>query len=130
MLRHRICGVEYGLRKIRAEHAGVNQSVLVDIAPEEIDKKRRLLRQRSADVPAVKLRRVARLLSNQQRIARVENAVSEIEERRTVKLVGTRFGQDLDASESRPVELGRERVRIDANLANGAFGRKLPAAKA
>ena len=57
------------------------------------------------------------------RIARVPEIVGEIVTDRASKLVAARLGKDLDAAKAELVVLGRKRVRVDPNFANGVFGR-------
>src|SRR5204863_7536102 len=90
----------------------------------------RLRRQRAATVTAthllLKIRNASRC---QERISAVEHLVSEIEERLPAEFVGAGLREDLDPSEPHAVVLGRERVRVDANLADRFLWRKLAPAE-
>ena len=44
-----------------------------------------------------------------------------------MQLVGARLGEHFDASVAQLVILGRKRIAVDANLADGRLGRQLPA---
>src|ERR1035437_8025141 len=52
-------------------------------------------------------------------IARVPKVVGEIPLRRSAILVGARLGEDFDLAVAQLVILRRERVLVDANLADG-----------
>src|ERR1039458_8112862 len=63
-------------------------------------------------------------------IARVPKVVGEIPLRRSAILVGARLGEDFDLAVAQLVILRRERVLVDANLADGFLRRELAAAEA
>ena len=64
------------------------------------------------------------------RIARIPCVAPEIVESCALQLVGSGFGEDLDPPETEFVVLGGKGILIDADFANGFFGRKLAADEA
>src|SRR5450755_2726311 len=66
-----------------------------------------------------------RRLFSSVRITGVPEVVGEIVAHRTPKLVGTRLGEDFDASITQPVVLRGEWIRIDPNFPDGIFGRQV-----
>jgi len=65
-----------------------------------------------------------------KRIAGIESLVVALDKGLPVQLVGSGLGKNFDAPIAQAVELRREGVLIDANLANRRLGRQLPAAEA
>ena len=100
-----------------------------NVAAFEIEGERHPLGQRAGQTAAVHFRLVGRLIG-EERIAGVQGIVVEAGKELAAKLVHAGLGEDLDAAVAQTVVLGREGVGIDADLANGGFGRKAPAGKA
>ena len=63
-------------------------------------------------------------------VTRVERFVGEVEERIAAKLVRTGLREDLDTAKADAVELGGVRILVDANFADGRFGRDASAGEA
>src|SRR4029077_20359218 len=59
-------------------------------------------------------------------IGRIESRVVPADEELPVEFIGAGFGEDFDPAVAQLVEFGRERVLVDANLANRRLWRKLP----
>src|SRR5215813_6379687 len=62
-----------------------------------------------------------------KRVAGIEGALAVVVTDAAADFVGAGLGKDLDAAEAQAVELGGEGVRVDADFADGFFGRKLAA---
>jgi hypothetical protein len=80
----------------------------------------------TAQVAAQFVQREGRLLRG-VRVTRVPEIVREIVAHRGVEFLRTGLGEDLDPAEAQLVELRRERILVDANLADRFLGRKLAA---
>ena len=63
-------------------------------------------------------------------VTRVERFVGEVEERVAAKLVRTGLREDLDTAKADAVELGGIRILVDADFADGRFGRDASAGEA
>src|SRR5581483_10663050 len=63
------------------------------------------------------------------RIAGIPDIVHVVVGDRTVEFVRAWLGKNLDATQPQAVVLGRERILIDADLADRIFRRELPAAE-
>jgi len=64
-----------------------------------------------------------------ERIGCIEAVVVALRQKLPVQFIRAWLGQNFDASVTQLVELRREGILIDANLANGGLRRKLPARK-
>src|SRR5579862_4034195 len=96
--------------------------------PLDIERKRRAAAERAGQVSAILLQNKRGLLLR-VRISRIPEAVAEIVESGTVKLVGPRLGEYFDAAVAELVVLRRERILIDADFADGLLRRQLAAAE-
>src|SRR5205085_732773 len=112
--------------EVRIEDLPVNDGVIVDVAPLVIEEEGGLLTQGAAEVGA-DLARVEIRLDGGKRVAGVECSFAVVEGHLPAKLVGSGFGENLDASESQAVVFGRERVLVNANFADGRLGGKTAA---
>ncbi len=95
-----------------------------------IDIEGRVLTDRPADVPTELGYVIAGLVRTAKRIRRIECRVIAAGEDLAVKFVGARLGEDLDAPIAQLVVFGGKGILVDANFANGFFGRKLAGRKA
>src|SRR5215469_12776436 len=73
---------------------------------------------------------VGRLLLRGQRISGVELRGIAVHLQVAVQLVGSGLGEDFDTAIAEAIVLRRERVLVDANLADGGLRRKLSAGEA
>ncbi len=111
------------------EDRSVDRRQFVNVAVFEVEEKRCNLAERTSDVPVV-LRGVVRLLRAGEGIGRVESRVVANYENLPVVFVGSGLGEDFDAAVSELVVLGGERVLVNADFANGRFGRELTGGEA
>src|ERR1043166_648547 len=114
--------------RLRVERERVDDCSVVDRIPPHIERKRRALIERAAQVPAVFFQQEGRFLRGVG-IARVPEIVGEVIKQRAAKLVSAGLGEDFDAAEPEFVVLRGERILIDADLANGILRRKFAAAE-
>ena len=63
-------------------------------------------------------------------VSRVQRVIGDVVAEIGVELVGSGLGQNLDSTEAELVELRRERILIDPDFTNRAFGRDLAATEA
>ena len=63
-------------------------------------------------------------LRSQKRVPGIKGVVVEAGGNLAAELVHTRFREDFDAAIAKVIVLGRERIRVDANLANRRLGRQ------
>ena len=103
----------------------VDAGVLI-VALFRADKIRGPLRERSAH-RAVELYAVIGRNDRGERVAGVECVAVALGKELPMQLVGARLGEHFDASVAQLVILGRKRIAVDANLADGRLGRQLPA---
>src|SRR5260370_12715881 len=61
------------------------------------------------------------------RVARVPDLVGEIVEERAAKFIGAGLGENLNSPEADVIVLRRERILVDADLANRVFRRQFAA---
>src|SRR5579859_472484 len=123
-IRERIADERSGI-----ERNGIDDGAVIHRVAADVQKKRRTLVDGPAQVAAILLKHERGFLRG-VRIARVPDIVGEIVEARTVKLVRARLGENLDAAVAELVVFGRERILVDADLADGILGGKLAAAEA
>src|SRR5580698_10139100 len=119
--------VEDNRRKRRggAEYGGVDNAVVVDLAPFDVQEKAGVLVDRAADIAAVSLRlESGNWQCGEERVARIPHAVADVVRSRTVEVVRTRLGENFDASKAQLVEFAGERILVDANLADGFLRRQ------
>ncbi len=115
--------------EIRIEHGGAHEFVIVCFDAAEVNKERGFaLHQRTIQIHVVlaNLKRRAFAGIDRKRVTRIEALVVEVERCATAQLVSAGSSQDVDAR-GRLIVLGRKRVLIDANLANGVFRRHVAA---
>ena len=110
-------------QRIGIERESVDDVSVMDVSRLDLQEKRRFLAERAAQVSAVFAQQEWRFLLR-VRIPGIQDVVAEIEMGGAMKLVGAGLGQNLDSSVAEFVEFWRERVLIDADFANGIFGRK------
>ncbi len=125
-------GLTDGFRhKTRVQRGRVDERILVDRTPLHVEAKRGLpLHQRPADVQTKELLLVRRAFGLfQKRAARIQTLVVELREELAANVVAAGARQNLDAPEARAVVFGRERIRVDAYLANRRFRRHAAARK-
>src|SRR5580698_8699997 len=103
---------------------GVDDGKFVDVAAIEIEKDRRLLAQRAADI-SVELCGVVGWFDSGEWIGRVEGGIVTVSEELSMKFVGAGLGEDFDAAVAELVVFGGERVLVDANLADRRLRREL-----
>src|SRR5262245_29272916 len=104
-------------QSLRVESDRVDDGAVVNRVPPDVQKERRPFVERAAQIPAVLLQQERRLLLR-VRIARIPEIMSEVVEPRSAKLVGPRLGEDLNAAQTKLIVFWRERILVDANLAN------------
>src|SRR5262245_9606322 len=63
------------------------------------------------------------------RIAGVKKTIAVVNAELAAEFFAAGFGEDLDAAHAKPVVLGGKRVLVDADFANGTFGRQFAAAE-
>ena len=106
----------------------VDDVSVVNVAILHIHNERRLLAEGVAERPAeVPLQERCFLLGVW--VARIPDGIAEVDVDVPVQLVSARLGEDLDTSVSQLVVLGRKRVLIDTDLADGVFARHLATCK-
>ena len=105
----------------------VHHGKIVEIPSLDVGEKGNPLAQRSPEISLVVLRIVARrCCTTRERVSRVEGRGIAHDHDLSVQSVRSRLGQDFYAAVPQFVVFRRERILIDANLANRGFRRKLP----
>src|SRR6202022_2253277 len=106
-------GVKFPIQRGRQD-----ESVLVNLTPLRIERERSSVpQQRTTEVETINLSPVRRPRGLcEQRIARVQAVVVVLREGLAAQQVAAGFGEDLDASETRAVIFGRERVGVDPDF--------------
>ena len=112
----------------RIQNHGIDQSAFIDEAAAEFDLERGPPIQRAAHIAFQHFGGVIGA-GGDERIARIQILVAEVEEAAAVKLVCARAGEDFHATEAGMIEFRRKRIGVHANLANGTLGRQLTAAE-
>src|SRR5215469_12010324 len=103
----------------------MNGGKFIDVSPRSIEKKRGLPAQRSSQIAVEYLGVIGMLRDEDERISRVEDRIAVVEEKLPMQFVASRLGKDLDSAITQALVLGGKGILIDANLANGRFGRQL-----
>jgi hypothetical protein len=111
------------------EDGGVDDLVVVDVAPGHVHEERCPLGEGPAQVRVPLAALIGRPVRG-ERVARVERLVHELELGAAAQAVGPGLGEDLDAPEPQPVVLGGKGVRVEADLADRLLGRHAPAGEA
>src|SRR4029077_10222368 len=106
------------------EDDGVNGSKIVDIPSLEIEEKRGLLAQRSADVSVV-LRRIVTWLWTREGIGGIESRIIAFDKKLAMIFVGAWLGKDFNAAISQLVVFRGKWILINPDLADGRLGRQL-----
>ena len=117
-----------GACKPRGRNSSRDSSVVIYVSALGVQEETAMLAQWPADVPSEELRPKGRI-HGKERVARIPNAVADRVVALAMKLIGAGFSKDLDPPVSQLVELRRERVRIDADLANRFLGGNRPPVK-
>ena len=115
--------------RLRIERGPVDDGAVVDRIAADIQEERALRVNWAAQAAAVFLQEERRLPGGIG-VARVPEIIGEVVVAQSFEFVRARLGEDLDAAEAEFVVLGRKRVLVDANLADGFLGRKLASAEA
>jgi hypothetical protein len=88
---------------------------------EEAEKVRGLFGERAVDVALEEIDVVIRLLCD-QRVSGVQGGVGGERGNVSTELVGAWLGEDLDSAVTNAVELSREGILVDADLADRGLG--------
>ena len=118
--------------QVRVESGGQDEGVFGGTAAHGVDPERGLLfLDRTAQVGAEQVLAVRRpLRRSQQGAARIQRLLVVLAEKLHVNRVRARLGKNLDAAEAGPFVLGRERIGIDADFADGGLVGQVAAGKA
>ena len=108
------------------ENHCVDDGVVYRVLPEDAGEDGSGLGERSVQIAVEHVGVIGRLRGH-ERIGSVEWRVIALHPEVPVQLVGAGLGEDLDAPETQGVVLRRVGVLIDADLADGGFGRQLSA---
>ena len=113
----------------RVEDSGVDDGIFFDVAAFHVEAERGAFIDGPTEATAEEAGLVGGFVGG-KRVARVERLVREVEECVAAELVGTGLREDLDAAEADAIELGGVGVLIDADFADGRFGRDAAAGEA
>src|ERR1700683_4196043 len=117
--------------KVRIESLSINGREVVNISPLGADKKGRVLYPFDrAPNTSVELDSVIIWLGAGERIGRIERRIVSADLKLAMVTVGARLGEDFNAAITKLVVFRRERILINANLANRRLGRKLTGSEA
>ena len=103
-------------------HVGVDDAVVLDVSPVEVDEEGSLLAQRAAYV-AVELQRMVGRLIERKGIGGVKDRSAGIHEDLAVQFVGARLGQYLDPAITRRVIVGGNGILVNNDGADRRLGR-------
>ena len=109
--------------------AGDVNVLVLNVTPFNAEKERCFLVDRAANGSVV-LNAVIGGHRRQEWVAGVEETVISHPEGPSVQYIGSRFGENLDASVADMVEFGGKGILVDANLADGRLGRERAASEA
>ena len=114
--------------EVRVQHWRIDDGKFVDVSAIEIDEERCFLAERAAEVSVVHFGIVPRLRSGAGKwIARVQPGGIAVNHELAVEFVGPRLGKHFDPSKAEVIVFRGKWILIDANFANGRFGRQLAA---
>src|SRR6202012_1999207 len=114
-----------GRRVGHVRPVGVDDAVVLNISPIEVEEEGSLLAQRAAYV-AVPLQRMVRRLILRERIGGVKSRRAGIHKQLTMQFVCAGLGQYLDTPIAGSVILGGEGVLVDDDGTDRRLGRQLP----
>ena len=111
------------------QNRAVDDGTIGDIISPRVQEKRRCFAERTAEIAAILVQAEGRF-AGRIRIPGVEGGVGEIVVEGAFEFFRARLGEDFDGAIADTIVLWREGILVDADLANGVFGRQVAAAEA